>query len=446
MKAVGAKVTYRSNLLGPAAVGPAAYVRGPSRVGLGIVAAFILVFGLWGGLAPLAGGAVASGHIAPFGSVRTVQHLEGGIAEKILVKEGDHVVAGTPLLELRSIAPEAEVATLLDRRRARLAESARLEAELAGSPEIAFPRELIADPAAAPIMAAETRILNSRDAIIDARKRVLGQRIEQLERQILGYRAQVESSSDQLALVEEEIADKSELLALGLTPKVELLRLRRDAAQIRGFRGEYTASIAAAEQQIGETEIELVAIDAERMELVSEKAGQVRGELAEIEQMLEARHDVLERTVVTAPLSGVVSNMRIKTEGGVIAAGQPVLDIVPSEERLVINVSVSPLDIDMVEVGMTTYVHLSALSSRDTPRVLGTVTNVAADAVIDAQNRSPHYFARIEVPRSELQAAGVNELVVGMPAEVLIVSRERTMVEYILQPFRDALWRAGREV
>lgn len=441
----GGKTTYRTNLLGPSAEGPSRSVRAPSRAGHFVVLLFIVVLLGWGGLAPLAGGAIARGVIAPFGSVRTVQHLEGGIVENILVKEGDKVEAGDPLVELRSVAPQTEVAALQERRRARRAEEARLEAELAGVRPIVFPADLLADPAGEIVIAAETRILEARDAIIEARKRVLGQRKEQLEQQIVGYRAQVSSSAAQLELVAEEIGDKSQLLEKGLTPKVELLRLQRDAAQIRGFGGEYTASIAAAEQQIGETEIELLAIDAERMEAVSEKAVQVRGELGEIEQVLQARRDVLDRTTVTAPVRGVVSNLRIRTEGGVIGPGQPVLDIVPTEEQLVIDVAVSPMDIDKVEVGMPSNVHFSALDST-TPHIDGIVTNISADSLISAPGRPPHYVARVEVAREQLEAKGIDGLIVGMPADVMIVSRERTMLEYLLEPFTEAMRRAGREV
>jgi HlyD family secretion protein len=426
--------------------GPSEAVRGPRRIGFMVILAFIVIFGVWGGLAPLSGGAFAPGTIAPFGSVRTIQHLEGGIIERILVQDGDTVEPGDPLLEMKSVASASEVAAMLDRRRAKAAEAARLAAELNGAREIDFPPDLLADPTAATVMAAESRILRARDTMIDARKQMLGQRIEQLKQQITGYSAQVQSTVLQLDLVNQEISDKSQLLAQGLSPKVELLRLQRDAAQIRGFEGEYMASIAAARGQIAEAETELLAIDAERREQVSEKAGAIRGELAEIEQVLEARRDVLARTIITAPVAGVVNNLRVKTEGGVIGSGQAILDIVPTEEKLVINAMVMPMDIDKVKVGMASHVQLPAIASRKTPQVKGIVTNVSAESVTNPQTGQPHYFARVEVAQSELETAKVEGLLVGMPAYVIIVSQERTMMQYLMQPFTDALWRAGREV
>lgn len=425
---------------------PREAVRGPRRWGLLVILLFLAVFGGWGGFAPLAGGTVAHGTIAPFGSVRTVQHLEGGIVKRILVQDGDAVEVGTPLIEMEETVPESEVATLTDRYRARSAEEARVEAEVQGRSTITFPADLIADPEAAEVIAAETRIMAARNDMIGARKHMLQQQMQQLEQQITGYTAQIESSDAQLDLILQEIADKQVLLDQGLSLKVEMLRLKREVAQIRGYRGEYTASIAAARQRIGEAEVELMAVDAERIESASQRAGQIRGELAEIEQMLDARRDVLARTVLTAPVAGVVNNLRIRTEGGVIGSGQAVLDIVPTQEKLIVEASVSPMDIDLVKSGMEAHVQFSALSRRVVPKVIGIVTEVSADTRIDPGSRAPHYTARIEVAQSEIEKAGATNIQVGMPASVLVVARERTLLQYITQPFTEALWRAGREI
>jgi HlyD family secretion protein len=442
--------SYSSQMLPSAtsvAGSPRDAVRGPRRLGMIVILLFLAIFGGWGGFAPLAGGTVADGTITPFGSVRTVQHLEGGIVKRILVHDGDVVEMGTPLIEMKETLPESEVATLTDRYRARAAEAARLEAELLGNTAITFPPELLADPAAAEVIAAESRIMKARNDMIVARKRMLRQQMQQLEQQIIGYTAQLESSSAQLDLILQEIADKQILLDQGLSLKVEMLRLKREAAQIGGYRGEYTASIAAARQRIGEAEVELIAVDAERVEAASQRSGQIRGELAEIKQMLDARRDVLARTVLTAPVAGVVANLQIKTEGGVIGSGQPVLDIVPTHEKLIIEAAVPPMDIDLVKSGMEAHVQFSALSGRLVPKVIGVVTNVSANIQADPRgNRPPHYSARIEVARSEIEKAGATNIQVGMPATVLIVARERTLLQYIIQPFSEALWRAGREI
>lgn len=425
---------------------PAELIRGPRRIGFAVIATFFGAFGLWGYTAPLAGGAIAQGAIAPDGSVRSVQHLEGGMVETIFVRDGDRVRPGMPLIALRRVQSQADVEALLDRRRARLAEAARLDAELSGASAVDYPDLLQQDAAASAVMEAESLILTARDAITTARKQMLRQRIVQLEEQIVGFAAQQRSALAQIALYEEEIADKSTLYAQGLTPKMEMLRLEREAAQLRGFRGEYDAAIAQARQQIGETELELLAADAERMEKVALRAGEVRSELAELGQELAARQDVLTRTVLTAPVEGVVSNLRIKTLGGVIGAGEVVLDIVPTEEKLVLDVEVTPVDIDVVEVGMEALVHLTALSSRVTPRITGTVVAVSAERISDPKTNRAYFLARVEVDADDVAALGDAELTVGMPAEVVIVAKERTMFDYLAQPFVDALRRAGREI
>jgi HlyD family secretion protein len=424
---------------------PKSMVRGPKRLGLLVIATFVAGFGLWGSLAPLAGGAVARGSIAPDGSVRTVQHLEGGIVDEIFVKDGDFVEVGAPLLALRRVSSQADVEMLLDRRRVRLAEAARLEAELLGAAEIAYPQELVDDPGGAEVIAAEARVFRSRQAMRSARERVLRQRAGQLEEQIVGFEAQVASALAQFDLLQEEISDKSYLVDQGLTPKAELSRLQRSAAEIEGFRGEYIASIAQARQRIGETEIELVALESEWLEGASRRASEVRSELAEIDQQLAARRDVLDRTMITAPVSGVVNHLRTRTVGGVLAAGQDILDLVPTEEKLVIDVQVSPGDIDVVKIGLPAVVHLTALSGRRSPRVDGTVKTVSADLFHDDATGRTYYVARVEVERSALRAVGAQSLTVGMPAEVVIVAEERTVAGYLIRPLVDAIWRAGRE-
>jgi HlyD family secretion protein len=173
----------------------------------------------------------------------------------------------------------------------------------------------------------------------------------------------------------------------------------------------------------------------------------VRVELAGVTERLVASRDVLTRTVVAAPISGTVVNLRFKTVEGVIRPGEAILDIVPDEEKLLIDARVSPIDIDVVYIGLPAQVRLTAYSSRGLPRISGMVRSVSADRIVDQATSQPYYLARVEVDRGELERLGsAIELVPGMPAEVLIVRRERTMVHYLLEPFRDAFRRSFREV
>jgi HlyD family secretion protein len=423
-------------------------IRGPARFGFALVFLFVGGFGAWAGLAPLAAGAVAPGIISPDGSRKTVQHLEGGIIGKLHVRDGDVVTAGQPLLELDNIQPRATYQLLLHEHRTLLAARLRLEAEKADRASLEFPEELQGDdPGLRVIVNDQRELFQTRRAMHRARKRVLRQRIEQLQEQIKGYEAQVESANRQLAYIAEEVEAKDVLQKQGHLSKPELFRMQRMQAEILGRHGEYVSSIARTQQQMGETELQILAVDAERADQIAAQLDQVRAKLSEIDQRLYASKDVLNRTVVTAPVSGTVVGLRFKTEGGVVQRGDAIMDIVPSEDALLIDARISPNDVDVVQSGLTAQIHLSAFSNRSTPRVEGVVRSVSADRLVDEQTRQPYYLARIEVDRQQLERLTPRiELVPGMPAEVLIVTEERTMLEYLAQQFLDSFRRSFREV
>ncbi len=407
-------------------------------------------FGAWGAVAPIAGGAVAPGIVSPDGSRKTVQHLEGGIIGKLLVRDGDEVKAGQPLLVLENIQPKATHDMLASQFRTLLATLIRLEAEQANSEQFTTPSEFsggAADGKMALVMQAQRELFRARRQTHEARKRVLGQRIEQLGEQIRGLEAQAGSASRQFELITEELEGKEQLQRKQIITKPEILRLQRMQAEIDGRRGEYLAGIARARQQIGETQLEMLTLDAERADQIATQLVQVRTELASVRERLAASEDILRRTVVTAPVAGTVVDLRFKTEGGIVRQGEPIMDIVPVNDALLIDARVPPTDIDVVHEGLSAQIHLSAFSSRGLPRIQGTVHSVSADRLVDDVTRQPYYLARVEVDRGELRQIDPNlELVPGMPAEVLIVTRERTMFQYLFEPFVEAFRRSFREV
>jgi HlyD family secretion protein len=427
---------------------PMSAARGPVWVGFAFVLLFLFVFVGWGSLYKLAGGAVAPGTISPEGSRRTVQHLEGGIIQELIVRDGGFVQAGQPLLTLSTAQPRASYDVILTQQRALLATYARLEAERTGKAVPEFPAELQGDATdLLTVIDEQLQILNTRRDLHNARKRVLRQRIEQANEQIKGFQAQISSASRQQELLAQEIAGKSQLQEKGLIPLPMLLALQRVEAEIAGRQGEYVAAIARTKQQIGETELELISRDSELADQIARELAKTRVDLANITERLTASRDVLSRTVITSPLSGTVVNMKFKTKGGVIRPGEPILDIVPADEALLINAQISPTDIDVIHAGLSAIVTLSAFSSRDTPRVHGVVREVSADRLVEEKTGRPYYLARVEVDRRELNRLGPTyKLVPGMPAEVLIVTSERTMFEYLFQPFVDSIRRSLREV
>jgi HlyD family secretion protein/epimerase transport system membrane fusion protein len=344
---------------------------GPIRLGLLVVGLFVAVFFVWGATAPLDEGAIASGRISPEGSSRTVQHLEGGIIDELVVRDGDTVEAGAPLVVLRSIQARASYQVFLSRQHLLRAQMARLEAERLGLAEAVFPEDLIAERMASEeidnMLATQEALFERRDALHRSRVSILNQRVAQLRTEIDGLEEQISAQDRRSLLINEEIVGFSTLVDQELAPRPRLLALQREQANIDEQRARAVSSIARARQQIGETEMQLIAMDAQRLDEVVEEMNTVQAELAEVNERLRASEDVLERTVVTAPISGTIVNLRYKTEGGVIQSGAPILEIVPADEALIIEARLSPLDIDAVEPGLPATVHLSALSQRELP-------------------------------------------------------------------------------
>ena len=420
----------------------------PARLGNAIILVFVVVFGGWGYFAPLDGGAVAPGVINPDSGKKTIQHLEGGIIAEMRVREGEAVTVGQPLVVLESTQARAAYDSLVQQRWALLARKARLEAESAGQSQIDLPPELIStDRRIRSVVEAQQEVFDARSLTYATRKNVLGQRIEQLTQQINGNEAQVESASRQIEFVSEELRAKEYLVGRGLMAKPEALRLRRVDAELLGKRGEYLAASARLRQQIGETNLQILSVDAERADQIANDSEKVRADLTEVTEKLHASADILQRTVVVAPVSGTVVDVKFKTVGGVVQRGEPIMSIVPSGDELMIEGRLTPLDRKAVHAGLQAQIHLSAYSSRVVPKIPGTVQTVSADRLIDDTTHQPYYLARVAVDRHTLERLAPNvDLIPGMPVEVLIVTERRTMFDYLSKPFRDAFWRSFREI
>lgn len=423
-------------------------IRIPARVGNALILLFVIVFGGWGWLVPLDGGAVAPGVVNPDSGKKTVQHLEGGIIAELRVHEGDAVKAGQPLVVLESTQARTAHETLVQQRLSLLARKARLDAERAGQSRIDLPAELrSADPQIRSIVDAQQEMFDTRRSTHSSRRDILAQRIEQLLHQIKGAEAQVESATKQIDLVGEELKAKQHLVARGLSPKPEMLRLQRTDAEISGKRGEYVAEIARTRQQIGEARMQLLAVDAERADQIAADAEKLRAELAEVTEKLQASADVVRRTVVAAPVNGTVVDLKFKTIGGVVQRGEPIMSIVPTGDELIVEARLTPLDVKAVHSGLEAQIHLSAYSSQIVPKIPGTVRTVSADRLMDDSTRQPYYLARVAIDRATLKRiAPTVDLISGMPVEVLVVTERRTMMDYLIKPFRDALWRSFREI
>lgn len=412
-----------------------------------IVTAFFGGFGAWAVLAPLDSAAIAAGQVGIDTRRKTIQHLEGGIVGAILVREGDAVERGQALIELDDTRARASRKLLDGQWGAAKAMEARLIAERDGFADVAFPDALAqrsSEIDVSRILEGQLNIFTARKDAVTSQTRILGQQVAQMREEIEGLGAEITAQTTQLNLIAEERDAVQALLKKGFARKPRLLALQREAAEIEGRRAQNRAAIARAKQSIGETKLRIQDIHTARHSEVVEELREVQAQLVDLAERINAAADVLKRTVVYAPVSGVVVNLQVATQGGVIGPGEPLMDIVPSNDKLVIEARVKTTDIDIVHPGLPAQVRLTSFNQRTTPVLEGIVERVSADSMVDERTGEAYYLTRINLTEdSRLPDSLI--LQPGMPAEVMIVTGNRTLVEYMVKPIRESLSRAFRE-
>lgn len=425
-------------------------VRGPRRMGW---ATILLFFGLGGGLAaavPLASAALAPGVISPDGSRKVVQHLEGGIVSAIHVREGDRVEQGQPLVTLEGTQARADLGELRERMLYLTAMEARMMAEQMQAAAIRPPQDIdtLGAPAVvAAVLKGQQDLFESRIATQTGRESILAKRILQLREESNGLREVIAAQSTQFSLIQQEIETVNVLLQKGLERVPRLLALQRQQAELKGERANNKAKIARNEQAIGQTDMELLTTRQQQREKVNEEIGTVRTELATLRSKLPARTDVLARTIIAAPMSGTVMNVRVTTHTGVVKPGEMLLEIVPSEAKLVIDARIRPNDIDVVRAGLRTKVVFSAFAQRNLPQFHGTLRSISADRMTDERTGEHYFLAKVVVDANDLKALGHDQVLsAGMPADVYVLTGDRTTLDYLVRPFFDSLGKSFREI
>ena len=413
-----------------------------------VVVLFFGVFMIWASLAPLDSAAVAGGTVIVDSKRKTVQHLEGGIVGEILVRDGDRVEAGQVLLRLDDTQPRASLDLLKGRQTAALALSARLVAERDDRAEIEFSDQLMDDLdkfETLEAIAGQTNLFNARREGLTGQVDILDQRIAQTRNEIVGLEGEVAAGARQLDLIGQEIADVQTLVDQGLARRPRLLELERQAADIEGRRSSNIAGIARARNQIGEAKLRIRELRKQRINEVLEQLREVQTELYDIAERMSAAEDVLARMTIRAPLAGRIVGLAVHTVGGVIASGAPLMDIVPKDDRLIVEARVSPMDIDIVKPELPAQVRFTSFSQRSFAPLDGIVTRVSADVITDPSTGELYYLAQIEVSEDIGDALGGAALYPGMPAEVMIVTGERTALDYFFKPLESSINRAFRE-
>lgn len=406
-----------------------------------------VVFGgllAWSVLAPFEGAVVAAGTISVESEQKAVQHLEGGIVEAIHVREGDHVSAGAPLVELSGAQTRARLAGLESRLSELAAREARLAMEAGEASQITARDALAGLPGLTARVESQSALMQARAETRRNTANVLESRIGQLRTQIDGLREQVASNKEEAAVIASEMADLQALHEKGLAPRTRILALQRNRSSLEGARAGLTSQIATTQVRIGETRIELDRLNSDFREKAMAELSEVRAEMSELTEERMAARDRLERLIITAPRAGHVIGVRAHTVGGVIPPGEPLMFIVPEDEDLVATVRISPADIDKVRPGQKARLRFSAFSQDQTPEFETLVLKVSADAFTDEGSGMRYYQAVVAIPSGDPRASRL-DLRPGMPVEAMLTTGSRSAISYLLKPIADASQRTFRE-
>ena len=418
-------------------------------IGAAIVLVAFVGLGTWAALAPLDSAALAPGTVTVESNRKVVQHPEGGVIRGISVAEGARVREGDPLVKLDPTEPQANFEAVRQKLNSALARRARLKTERANEATIEFPQELVqqageGEAQARQVMATARNQFRQRRQSLQGQTAIQRERIRQIEQKIAGLKAERSSNERQVEIMRDELAGLRELYEKGYYPRTRILEMERELARLDGQIGSTTASIAQARNSISEARLQIEQLRQEFNQEVARSLSEVEDQVAELRQQLVVAAQKLERTAIRAPQDGVVQDLTVHTVGGVVRAGEEIMQVIPVQDRLIIEAEVTPRDIDIVEEGQNAEVRMSALSGRTTPTLIGTVTHVSADRVVreqeSGQNRS-FYKARVEIPPGELDKLGTQKLQAGMPAEVLINTGEQTVLDYLIRPITDAMAR-----
>ena len=417
-------------------------------LGLLLIGIFVIGLGTWSAEAPLTSAALASGTVVVETHRKTIQHLEGGIVSAILVKEGDQVSKGAPLLQLEDVKARTALTALEGQLWDSLASEARLTAERRGVVWFDDPPELAArkaDPAVARILLTQHQLFLARTHLMQSKVHLIDESVQGIKDEIAGLEDQKAIAIRQKGFIQEELGMVQTLAAKGLERRPRILQLEGTQAEAEGKIASSVAQIGRAKQNIVEAQMNLVNLKNQNLKEVADELRSTQSRIHELREKVQEARDVMARTVVKAPERGIVTDLRVHTLGGVINAGDPLLDLVPSQDRAIIEAKIRPDDIDVVRPGLHAQVRLSPYQQRRTLPLEGKVTYVSADRLVDKASNQSYYVAKIEIDDDVLKSRPDIEMRPGMPGEVTIQTGLTTVALYALSPLLDSFRRAGIE-
>jgi HlyD family type I secretion membrane fusion protein len=404
------------------------------RVGLGVA---ILFFGLLVGfalLAPISGASQSAGEVTASGTPVIIQPERGGVINQYQVREGQMVKAGQPLVRLNGVRSAAEAQQAQARRDALRAQQARLVAERDGADAIAFPPELMArmsDPAVTASMQAQQAIFVRHRSVMAADRRIA-------DTQLATAQAQRVASARQLTLIRDELASVQTLYDKGFARKSQLRALQRSVAQLE------------ADTQSGAGDVERTGLQARRVSdeqamQVATQLGEVEEQLAQVDPALRIKQYDAQRDLLRSPVDGRISGLARLGPGSVLSPGQTVMEVVPSSRSLIVETRIKPTDIDDVRVGAPVKLNFTSIKPSGQTSFAGKVLTLSPAQVKDGERGEGHYRAQIGIDNPKSLARAGIRLQPGLPVSVQVITRDRTVFDYLFSPLIDTMRTGFRE-
>ncbi|MCG6242483.1 HlyD family type I secretion periplasmic adaptor subunit [Vibrio diabolicus] len=418
--------------------------RKPILLGVVTLSVFLGGLGYWAATAKLESAAIAYGDLSVLTKRQEIQHLEGGIIEKLYVQEGDLVEKGQLLIQLSKRQAMAKLDSLSGQFIHTLAKENRLSAELDELPTIVWSDDLESIPRVDIVQ--EAQLVQNK--IFEARKRFFDSKLSIIEQSISGANLELENlqqtkviERERLNFIAEEIDSNQALVQKGFSGKSTLLQLKRLAAEVRSTLSQLDRQSLTVSKRLDENQAQIEELKLERLNEIVEELRNTKKEIVAIREEYRSAQDIVARTTINAPIAGRVVNMQVFTEKGVIGSGETLLELVPQDDKLLVEARVNPQDIDLVNPGQQAHIRLTALNARTLAPLDGTVLTISADK-LSQENQEDFYLARIAISQEDVAK---HRLTSGMNAEVLILSEPRTPLSYLIKPITESMNRAFRE-
>lgn len=376
---------------------------------------------------------------------KTIQHQEGGIVREILVRDGQHVRAGEALIVVGDVRSDSELSLLQDQLRAARIRSARAEAEASLQAHFALPADLAGQPQASGHLAREQALFNARRRTLDEQVVALEKQIREANAQGVALQSQIAATENSARYSSEELEINNKLVRDGFISRARMLELQRGVSDYSAKVGEYRSDLAASHQRVGELEARIAQARNQYQQQAADELKEASAKARELEERLRPSQDQVERQVVRSPVDGEIMSMHVSAVGEVLGPRQPILDVVPENEKLVVEARIHPQDIDHVHKNAAAEVRLTAFDARTVPLLPAKVLFISPDRITEPETKESWYVATIEVDAASLKNYPQVHLQAGMPAELFVTTPDRTLFQYLTKPLTVFTARAMRE-